>query len=211
MFDRDRIRRLRPLIEQALANAPLQQIVGDDFEASLGAASFARDGSNVTFKLTLAVKGAKGDVLTPDAQCFTRSAASYGLQAEWLNKGFQFQGTMYIVRGLRPRSHKFPVLCESCTSLGNPTGKIYKFKIGDVQAAFHVVAKRSPAAILVDLRTIEGQLSPENLTCDGELPPAEWRPKQRQLLARRTALVSELGHEPSDSELYGTVPQGLNF
>lgn len=56
--------------------------------------------------------------------------------------------------------------------------------------------------ILEDLRDVECELSPENLTCDGELPRSQVTKRRRALLAKRAELVKELGREPSFAELY---------
>lgn len=62
--------------------------------------------------------------------------------------------------------------------------------------------KRTEAEILADFRRVESALSPENLTCDGELPRSQWLAKSRQLEAERSRLIAELGREPSLKELY---------
>ena len=62
---------------------------------------------------------------------------------------------------------------------------------------------RSEAEIIEDLRDVECELSPENLTCDGELPRSQVARKLRGLQARKSALVRELGREPTDKEIWG--------
>jgi hypothetical protein len=61
---------------------------------------------------------------------------------------------------------------------------------------------RNPEAILADLRSVEGQLSPENLACDGEASQAWIKKRGAVLRKQRAALVRELGHEPTTKELY---------
>ena len=56
--------------------------------------------------------------------------------------------------------------------------------------------------ILAELRSIENQLSPENLHCDGEISLAEARAKGRKLEARKAELVKKLGYEPGFYDLY---------
>ena len=51
---------------------------------------------------------------------------------------------------------------------------------------------RSQAEIQRDIDNVENKLSPENLTCDGELPKSQWLPKQRKLNAELKALKDEL-------------------
>ena len=62
---------------------------------------------------------------------------------------------------------------------------------------------RSEADIIEDLRDVECELSPENLTCDGELPRSQVERRLRALQSRRAALVRELGREPTDREIWG--------
>lgn len=63
------------------------------------------------------------------------------------------------------------------------------------------------AQLLQDFRLIEACLSPENLTCDGELPRSEVRKRATRLHTKRRAIIIELGYEPTFAELY---PQFAN-
>ena len=56
--------------------------------------------------------------------------------------------------------------------------------------------------LLNKLRRIDAQLSPENLTCDGELRPTEVRRRATILNRERRGVIAQLGYEPSDKELY---------
>lgn len=58
------------------------------------------------------------------------------------------------------------------------------------------------AELLDKFRRIENQLSPENLSCDGELRPTEVRRRASILNRERAAVIDELGYEPSWNELY---------
>lgn len=53
------------------------------------------------------------------------------------------------------------------------------------------------------LRDIEVQLSPENLSCDGEAPAAWVQKRYRQLAKERAAVIKVLGYEPGFAELWG--------
>lgn len=61
----------------------------------------------------------------------------------------------------------------------------------------------SPEAIIKRLQHIECEMSPENLTCDGEASASYVREKKSRLTAERRALVQALGREPTNQELYG--------
>ena len=57
--------------------------------------------------------------------------------------------------------------------------------------------------LLSELKRIECRLSPENLTCDGELPRSEVRRRAAQLNRERKTVIAKLGYEPSDNEIWG--------
>jgi hypothetical protein len=63
---------------------------------------------------------------------------------------------------------------------------------------------RTQDEIIKDIRNVECGLSPENLTCDGELPRSQWQAKARRLEAKKRELIKELGREPSYEEIWGT-------
>jgi hypothetical protein len=63
--------------------------------------------------------------------------------------------------------------------------------------------KRSEEAILRDLCNVECSLSPENLSCDGELSRYQTQRRYNKLMAEKRALIKELGRTPTDSEVWG--------
>lgn len=64
------------------------------------------------------------------------------------------------------------------------------------------MSTRSDKEIIAEIAQVECELSPENLTHDGELPAKQWKPRQKLLVARKTNLIKELGRTPSDNELW---------
>lgn len=52
-------------------------------------------------------------------------------------------------------------------------------------------------------RSLASQLSPENLTCDGELPRAQVRRRYATLMAQWRALERTVGRSVSESEAWG--------
>ena len=68
------------------------------------------------------------------------------------------------------------------------------------------MSKRTDAEIIRDLQGVECDLSPENLSCDGELRGRALMQKAARLRAKRAALVKELGREPTDAELWNYQP-----
>ena len=58
------------------------------------------------------------------------------------------------------------------------------------------------AQLLERLRTIENQLSPENLCCDGEASPSWVRKEWARLRKARAKVIKALGYEPTIQEIY---------
>ena len=56
--------------------------------------------------------------------------------------------------------------------------------------------------IIEAIRDIDNQLSPENLSCDGEADPRCVRQRAAKLNRERSKLVGKLGREPSGEELW---------
>lgn len=72
----------------------------------------------------------------------------------------------------------------------------------DRDFAFMTGQKRPEAEILRDIRGIHAQLSPENLTCDGELPRSEVARREKALNRKLASLTAELGREATMTEIY---------
>lgn len=56
--------------------------------------------------------------------------------------------------------------------------------------------------LLKQLQRIECQLSPENLSCDGELSRSEINRRATSLNREQRAVIKELGYEPDFNEIY---------
>jgi hypothetical protein len=56
--------------------------------------------------------------------------------------------------------------------------------------------------LLKDLLSVDCKLSPENLTCDGELPRAEVNRRARRLNKEREEIIALLGYTPTDEEIW---------
>ena len=63
-------------------------------------------------------------------------------------------------------------------------------------------AKRPEVDILSDITTCYCQLSPENLTCDGELSGRQVRARSREIHAKLHRLFVELGRVVSEDECW---------
>lgn len=66
--------------------------------------------------------------------------------------------------------------------------------------------KRAEYDILVDIQRVYTSLSPENLTCDGELPPTAVKDRQRRLLQELQNLFAEIGRRVSEEEAFLEAP-----
>ncbi len=66
--------------------------------------------------------------------------------------------------------------------------------------------KRTERDILGDIRRVYTSLSPENLTCDGELSPAVVKAKQRKLQDELRKLFAELGRQVGEGEAFLETP-----
>lgn len=67
----------------------------------------------------------------------------------------------------------------------------------------HKGPKRPDALILEDIKGVYGELSPENLTCDGELSGRALTRKASALRTKLAGLFRELGRRVSESEAFG--------
>lgn len=64
-------------------------------------------------------------------------------------------------------------------------------------------SKRPEAAIMADVRRVFAELSPENLTCDGELSAREVSSRRAALTRKLRALEAEAGRRFDESDVYG--------
>jgi hypothetical protein len=75
----------------------------------------------VNLKIEFAEVGKNGLAESKEAADFKALAKFYGLNADDLGRHFVSRGERYEIVGLKPKSHKFPILGR------NHDGKIYKF------------------------------------------------------------------------------------
>lgn len=66
--------------------------------------------------------------------------------------------------------------------------------------------KRPEAEVMADILSVYCSLSPENLSCDGELSMSRIRSRAASLRADLRRLFAELGREVTESEAYGDKP-----
>lgn len=218
--NRPAIQALREEIQRALSKPEfgleVQRLFGNgNFVVEAGNSTYDPDGNDITFKLSFTAKDAvTGVMVNKEAIAFKTQAHLLQMKPDWLDQTFTWHRDKYRIVGLAVRSYKFPVICKKVSN-----GKGVKFPAETIIAAMAQVESRQPgqhdavyratdspkrpdAEILKDLQGVENNLSPENLTCDGELSRTQVAQKSAALNARRRTLVAELGREPTDEELY---------
>lgn len=129
-FDRDTVRMFNDEMHAALKGLAEKYGV----HVKNAGATFARDGSNVTYKVAVAVIGEGGVPETKERAAFVQLAVLYGLQPTDLDETFVHAGDTVKIIGLAPKSRKFPIL-------GTKHGKTYKFPVEVVKAG---LAKTNP-------------------------------------------------------------------
>lgn len=102
---------------------------------------------------------------------------------------------------------KRTVRCSWCRQLGHNARGCPERKSGNSGPAprskgASMPPARSEKEIMKDILTVYAQLSPENLSCDGELPMAQVRKRHRALTGKLHTLFAELGREVDEVEAY---------
>lgn len=117
-FDKPVLSKFRGDFSKAVAQLEKQYGV----EIALGAIRFTED--SFTSKITVVNTEASigGVTVTKEALDFKNHAIFYDLKPEDLGTPFKTSGKSYTICGLKPRSHKYPILCECAED-----GKRYKF------------------------------------------------------------------------------------
>lgn len=80
-----------------------------------------------TFKLSVAKTADDGTVLSERRAAFTRYAEVFGVDPEWLDATFTFDGHTYTITGLKTRAHKRPVETKRAD------GKVFVWPVDDVR------------------------------------------------------------------------------
>lgn len=68
---------------------------------------------------------------------------------------------------------------------------------------------RDERLIIEQICNTYAELSPENLTCDGEVKPSVWKPREKELKGRLVILFAELGRNLTELEAYDAL-ENLN-
>jgi len=115
-FTKENCQMLGTEIEQALQQVAMEHNV----VIKRGNGRFTPN--NFTLKLEISAIDETGVTQTRERSDWETSAFLYGLDKDWLDKEFIFNGERYKVAGIKPKSRKYPVLAQH-----QITGKHYKF------------------------------------------------------------------------------------
>lgn len=80
--------------------------------------------SSAVLKFEFAVIGESG-AMTEAARDWELFHKHYGLEKDWLYDQVQYKNATYVVKGLKPRSARYPVAMENVS-----TGEMHKFSVG---------------------------------------------------------------------------------
>ncbi len=109
-IDKKLLKALRDDINKALKSVAEKHGVGLD----LGNASYNDQHAN--FKLKVSSKNESGETITEEMSAFNALHKLYGLEKDMLFKTFMSNGSEYEIIGLKPRSHKYPILARELSS-----------------------------------------------------------------------------------------------
>jgi hypothetical protein len=94
--------------------------------------------NNISSRIVISVKGDDGEIVTKEAEDFTRYASTYGLKPEDLGERFRdFNEKEFEIVGCKRRSRKYPILVKEVR-----TSKVYKFGAHAVKQYLELRAAR---------------------------------------------------------------------
>lgn len=203
-------------IRFALEGSPFLTSIESALKVKIKVGNISYDpvGGTASVKLEVAEIKADGSVASKEVAAFKRECGLYGLPADALGKTIKYAGRTMKIVGLLPKSRKFPILCEELDGRRikvTAEGVLNALSVDGVRSAlskapvFPSAPKRNEKQIMEDIRDIHLQLSPENLTCDGELPKDVCLVKESVLRNRLDKLELELGRKPTDAEIWETA------
>lgn len=107
-----------------------------EIEEKYGVVITAKGGSYshsaYTMKLEVATTSSDGEANTKEASDFKMYALAYGFKQEHLNEEVIVNGSKVIIKGLKPRSHKYPVIGEK------NNGERYKYTAETIKNALRI-------------------------------------------------------------------------
>ena len=114
-LDRGAVRTINADIESALQAVATKYGI----TISLGNATFSK--SNCDLKIKYAVQGDSGMAITREVEDYNRLAKAMFNTTKQVGDQIEFNGDTFEIVGLKPRSHRYPLLAKSMRD-----GKTYK-------------------------------------------------------------------------------------
>ena len=111
-LDKQTLKVIREKMNEALA-------VLEEIGIHTNVTNISYQDQNATVKVEISVMGENGEIVSKEALDYERYRDMYELPE--LGTTFQNRGQTYTITGLKPRSHKYPVLAERAD------GKTFKF------------------------------------------------------------------------------------
>lgn len=123
-MDRHNVKVIRQALEVCLRE--LEETL--ELKVTVGSATFSP--SNAVFKVEVAELNEDGEAKTREAEDFTLNCFRWALEPEDLGRTFENNGNTYKIIGGKPRSRKYPIICERLTD-----GARFKFAPSTVKFA----------------------------------------------------------------------------
>jgi hypothetical protein len=198
----------RPFLKEFTKEAEKALVaVAEQFgiSASYKSGSFARDGANATLKFEIVAPDAEtGETLSREAQEFKSLGHVFGFEPDDLGREFTVRRTVYKISGLKSSRPKYPISVVRVSD-----GKGFKFPEGTVKSALNIAPKFTKTSeglsdeIKREFSRLVGELSPENLTCDGECSGAEVRRRRINITRQWKELERRAGLTVSEDQAWG--------
>lgn len=169
--------------------------LGEQFGLSIKVESGSFQRNNFRCKVEAKVLGEDGTMEASDKAEFELHAPRFGLKPEMFGQTVSINDRPFTICGIRKNAHKNVVCIKS------KAGKVFQTSADLVLGKLGAKPKRPDSEILADLQVVEAELSPENLSCDGEASPSWIRRESARLGRRKKELELELGRRPSILEL----------
>ena len=153
--------------------------------------------SNATMKFTISTIDKDGTVNTKEATDFQRYADQFGLKSSDLGNTFSWGGETYKIVGLRIRSRS-PVIAERIRD-----GKIFKMPKHYVNPSLPKTGSaKLTKKIKEEFVDLACQLSPENISCDGEISMAQVRIRRAAIMRKWGALERRINRAVTEDEVW---------
>jgi len=115
-------------IRQVIAGAIEQALIDEDIEAVVSLGNAKYDFTSITFHKVKISMGSEAEAIVNH---FNKHCSTYGLRPHHLNQEFEFRFERYILTGLSPNRHKYPLKIKQVSNgkgYGGPKQMIQRIK-----------------------------------------------------------------------------------